>query len=763
MFPGTSRHPIGILALALVFAISATPALSQADTNPDSPNPVLISENGSTRALTSLVRRSGRETRGLARSMVFRAGSTATVFVTNLALADGEGANAFRVWAEDSKGRVYRFPVTDLRPVAGREWVYALTFMVRDEIGYHPEPTRGDILIDVSWRGMASNRVRLAYGAVGGSIKDDAGARPTPLPDSPPAPTAEAESLIGEYRWSRDATRFLQQSTFGPNTFNEERLRTLGLRGWLNEQFKKDYSDYLASYPSLALKSLDSGQVMTNPVTSPGGGCRVNNTDGTFFTDSGCIRDYYTQYQLQTWFYRQALYGDQQLRHRVAWALSQIWVTSGIENNQASWMIEYHQVLSKHAFGNWRDLMYDMTLNPAMGNYLDMIRSTRNSPNENYAREVLQLFNVGLFLLNQDGTVIRDSNGDPVDTYSQATVDNFTKVFTGWTLCENASICPNRTNGSPNYKDPMVVATQVNSGTQNHDLTAKTLMDYPGATTRDIAACTGCTGTNAINYARNSLNQALDNIYYHPNTAPFVSKLLIQSMVTSDPTPAYVERVTNVFVANRTNPTQMKEVIRAILLDPEARGSVKTDPRYGKLREPVLLTANLMRQFDVMGVNPVNQSDGNINTLNSGIGQNAFNPMSVFNYYPFDYMVPGTTLPGPQFGIYTTGTSIGRMNSINTMVFSQLNVNTSNNGNYAPFGTKLQFTEAQNISISDPTGNRLVDYLNAKMMHGSMSPEMRQSILTAVNAIGTTTANHLTRAQTAVYLIATSSQYQVQR
>jgi hypothetical protein len=126
-------------------------------------------------------------------------------------------------------------------------------------------------------------------------------------------------------------------------------------------------------------------------------------------------------------------------------------------------------------------------------------------------------------------------------------------------------------------------------------------------------------------------------------------------------------------------------------------------------------------------------------------------------------MVPGTTLPGPQFGIYTTGTSIGRMNSINTMVFSQIGTSTSQGTGFAPYGTKLQFTEEQNISISDPTGNRLVDHLNTKMMHGSMSPEMRQSILTAVTALGTTTANHLTRAQTAVYLIATSSQYQVQR
>jgi len=196
--------------------------------------------------------------------------------------------------------------------------------------------------------------------------------------------------------------------------------------------------------------------------------------------------------------------------------------------------------------------------------------------------------------------------------------------------------------------------------------------------------------TAITNYANTSLNQALDNIYYHPNTAPFVSRLLIQQLVTSDPSPAYVERVANVFTANKTNPTQMREVIKAILLDPEARGNKKTDPRYGKLREPVLLVTNLMRQFDAKSNDLLAESDGVVNSWTNGIGQDVFRPVTVFNYYPMDYMVPGTTLPGPEFGIFTTGTAIGRLNNINTMAFGSLSVAATR-----PNGTRLDYRGLQ--------------------------------------------------------------------
>ena len=729
----TNHFFIAILGIVL---IGYSHAMGQTEIVIDSPNPILISESNSTRALSNPPLRNTRGGRGTFTPRGYQPGQEVTVFVSNLSLLEGEGANSVRVYAEDSRGRIYRFPVVDFGPVPDMEHVTAVTFRLNDEIGYFPAPIPdGDMLINVTWRGNSSNKVRLAFGRSGGKISDEVGAVPTPLSKATPvAAQFEDVSVSASPRTANDITRFLQQATFGPADSTYEKVRRLGYAGWLNDQFKRSYANYLATYPNFALKPFDSA------VGCPTGG------------DANCFRDFYTMYHLQNWFFKQAVYGDDQLRHRIAWALHQIWVTSGIENNQVSWMTEYHKILSKNAFGNWRNLMYDMTLNPGMGNYLDMERSTRTSPNENYPREILQLFNVGLFLLNQDGTVKRDSLGNPIDTYSQEDVNNFTKVMTGWQRCE-ATGCPSRTVGSPNYKDPMVLSTG------NHDLTAKTLLDYPGAVGRNIAACSGCTGTAITNYANNSLNQALDNIYYHPNTAPFVSKLLIQQLVTSDPSPAYVERVANVFTQNKTNPTQMREVIKAILLDPEARGNKKTDPRYGKLREPVLIVTNLMRQFDAKSNDLTVQSDGVVAGWASIIGQDAFRPTTVFNYYPMDYMVPGTTLPGPEFGIFTTGTAIGRMNVVNTMAFSSLTAA----GN-RPNGTRLDFRGLQTIATDDPTSNKLMDHLNSKMMHGRMSPQMREQIRTAVNAVtATSAANFLTRAQTAVYLIATSSQWQIQR
>ena len=249
----------------------------------------------------------------------------------------------------------------------------------------------------------------------------------------------------------------------------------------------------------------------------------------------------------------------------------------------------------------------------------------------------------------------------------------------------------------------------------------------------------------------------MDNIFYHPNVAPFVSRYLIQQMVTSDPTPAYVGRVAAAFNNNGSNVRgDMKAVIRAILLDPEARGNIKTDPNYGKLREPVQLATNIFRQFDVQSATAGGKSDGYVNQIISPMGQNTFNAPTVFNYYSPDYVVPGTAVNGPEFGILTTGTAIARANFVNTLVFSRVSV-----GANAPTGTSIKLTDMQALAAADTTGNSLVDALNNKLMHGAMSPQMKNTILTAVQAVAS--SNSLLRAQTAIYLVATSSQYQVQR
>ena len=706
-----------ILSVSFVVFLLIFPTLAQ-DPDPDSPTPILLSESNSTRALATAASKFPRQNLSKVQSGVFSPNSKIVLYVTNLDLMPGEGANALRVTVEDERGRHYRFPVLDISPLQHHEGIYALSVLLSDELGFWENPQfDADVLVGVTWRGLASNRTRLSIGGSGGNIKDDPGAIPTPITGLTTKSTKNTpETNMVGYRYSGDRIRFLEQAAFGPTVELDQRIRRIGLRTWLAEQFQTPYPTN--PYPNLALMP--------------------SNVPST--CDATCRRDFYSLYPVQNWFFKEAFYGEAQLKHRVAWTLSQIWVISGFDTQQASWMVAYHQKLSENAFGNYRNLMYDMTLNPGMGNYLDMARSTRTNPNENFAREVLQLFSIGLFMLNQDGTLQRDGSGNPIPTYDQDTVNNFTKVFTGWSFCNTG--CPNSTLGAPNYKDPMIL------NQNNHDTTVKTLLNYPGAVNVNIPA-----GQNGLT----EMNQALDNIFNHPNVAPFVSRLLIQHLVTSDPTPAYVGRVAGIFNNNGSNVRgDLKAVVRAILTDPEARGNLKTDPNYGKLREPVQLATNVYRQLGVSAAAGTGQSDGYVNQIISPMGQSTFFSPTVFNYYSPDYIIPGTALNGPEFNILTTGTAIARANFVNTIVFSRVSVSAN-----APQGTALNLAEMQALATADTSSNQLLDALNTRMMHGAMPAAMRNTILTAVQAVPST--NPLLRAQTAIYLIATSSQYQVQR
>jgi uncharacterized protein (DUF1800 family) len=640
------------------------------------------------------------------------------------------------VFLQDEKNTQFRMRVVDLQRVS--KTVYALTTVLYDDLGYWGQPQpNGDVLVNVSWRGLTSNRVRLSLGTIGGGPSDDAGSKPTPEGIAPEAAETRPARYVG-YRWSGDRFRFLQQAAFGSTDALDARIRRIGLRTWLNEQFDAPYPTY--PYPNVPFKPVNGSTDCDGEQTI------VPDVPVT------CQRDTFTQYLPQNWLMQEAFYGDAQLRHRVANALSQIWVTSGVDIQQSSHMVEWHKILSRNAFGNWRTLMKEMTLSPTMGDYLDMIRSTKNNPNENYAREILQLFNIGLFKLNMDGTV-QTVNNIPVESYDQAIVNNFTKVLTGWGLCGNVAVCPSLVPGTLNFKDPLLL------NTANHDITAKTLFTYPGSTTTtNIAACTGCTGTTLTNYANNSLDQALDNIFNHPNVPPFVSRILIQQLVTGEPSGAYVQRVANVFANNGSNVRgDLKAVVKAILLDPEARGNVKTDPRYGKLREPILLTTNFLRSFKVQSADGLTVSDGVLAGQLGNMGQTPFRSPTVFNYFPPEYLVPGTTLNSPEFAILNTGTTVQRANFLNTMVYSRITGGSLN----IPNGTSINFADMQAFAAADASGNQLLDALNNKMMGGSMSAAMRSSILPAVVAIPST--NPASRTQAAIYLIATSSQYQVQR
>jgi uncharacterized protein (DUF1800 family) len=741
-------------AVFVLIVAGAVPVAALDDSDPNSPVPILLSQPGSTRALAVPQGDAASVILSRVVSRPFPPDARMVLFVTNVDLMPTEGANAFRVYGQDRRGHVYRFPVLSLERLRRGGPVYAVTIQLTDEIGYwSPPPADGDLLVQITWRGQGSNRVRVGLGQTEGGIVDDPGARPTPFGEKIAKRTSPtgAPDYVG-YRWSGDRMRLLEQATFGPTAALDERVRRIGPRAWLNEQFNADYPSLNNSYPNQPLRASSGSDPFCDNDNS---GLNGNPIDEPVT----CYRDTYSMYQPQTWFFREAFYGEPQLRHRVSWALQQIWVTSGLDIQQGRHMVEYHKVISNNAFGNYRNLMKQMTLHPTMGTYLSMALSTKNNPNENYAREVMQLFTIGLFMLNQDGTLQLDTLGNPIPTYDQNGVNNLTKVFTGWRLCNLEASCPNIVLGAENYIDPMRLSNN------SHDLTAKTLLSYPGVNNQNIPACTGCTGAAIATYANASMDQALDNIFYHPNVAPFVSKILIQQMVTSDPSPAYVGRVAAVFNNNGLGVRgDLKSVVRAILLDPEARGDVKTDPMFGKLREPVLYMTNVLRALKVRSANGQALSDGYMTGRSeiNGMAQVPFVPPTVFNYYPPGYVVPGTAMLGPEFAILTTGTSIVRANFGNRFVFN--NTPIAGGTVNAPNGTSVDMSDLQALATADTTGNQLLDELNARMLHGTMSDAMRSTILTAVTAVpATTSENFLLRARQAVYLVATSSQFQVQR
>ncbi len=701
-------NKFAFLIFAAILFIVPTHVFGEDDPDPNSPAPVLT-------GLETL----GKPSRG---AIVSPDRPYARLRLADLGDADGNDPRAFGVFLYQKSGRTFQLPVEkfDRSEKSG----IALTVRIADATGNYSEPVfDGESLIYVTWRGLMSNVVKINLGRTGGTIGIPSGLRPAN--SATPAP-----EVVG-YRWSGDRIRFLEQAAFGPTAQLDNRLRRIGLRTWLAEQFD-------APYPTIPYP--DIPMMPTTPPTS----CSAT-------TFPACFRERYTMQPLQQWFFKEAYYGDAQLRHRVAWALSQILVTSGVTIQQSGHMIAYQKLLARDAFSNYRDILYDVTLNPAMGDYLDMVRSTKNNPNENYGREILQLFSIGLFRLNPDGTIQRDGSNNPIATYDQETVNNFAKVFTGWTFCNTAG-CPSAIPGIQNFKDPMLL------NPANHDTGPKSLLDYPGAV-NEIAACADCATPEATStYAYASLNAAIDNIFNHPNVGPYIGRLMIQHLVTSDPSPAYVERVANVFNNNGQNVRgDMKAVIKAILLDPEARGDVKTAPRYGKLREPVQLMTNLGRNFPARSWNGESITDGGLSDPMKKLGQNPFNSPTVFNYYPPDFIVPGTSLNAPEFALLNTSLATNRTNFISVLVFDGFAPNATDSLR----GISIDLSEATEAAAADPTGNRLVDLLDYRLLHGTISAEHRDSLLNAILAVPE--SNPALRAKQAVYLVAASSQFQIQR
>ncbi|HEX7316611.1 MAG TPA: DUF1800 domain-containing protein [Pyrinomonadaceae bacterium] len=715
------------------------------------------------------------------------------LFAMNLPLLPGEcGASAssncamaLTADAQDGTGRLYPLKVesvtkpkyVQLLPVPEdpsrqvptevvQDWLYAVTLRLDEGM----TDTLGDVLVRVNLHGLSSNRVRVAIGQTGAGIANDPATEfISPAPATPPAPTpTPTPKAYGPNEANTaDVTRLLEQATWGPTNAEVARVRSMGLRAFIDEQ--------LGAQPLNSAKGSNYADLEFVPDDSlQEAGCPSTKPSEPGYNQATCIRDKYSLYPVLVQFYKNALSvsdtadpmgtarRDNQLRQRVAFALHQIFVVSGNDIDRGYFLTPYLQSLDRGAFGNFRTLLQEITLNPAMGEYLNMNQSTAGNPNENYAREVLQLFSIGVTQLNPDGTPVLDAQGQPVASYGQTDVNEFTRVFTGWRFATALQV-GTPPAGATNFRDPMV-----QRGGTTHDTGAKTLFGT------HLAGCPGANNnTNPTNAqcALTELNQALDVIFNHPNVGPFIGRQLIQHLVTSNPSPAYVARVAAVFnndcqgfypeatcsgAGARGN---MKAVVRAVLLDPEARGDVKTASDYGRLREPAQYLNNVLRAFNATSDGVVATSYSTRGDLLAQLDQSLYRPPTVFSYYSPDYEVPGTKTVGPAFQILYTTTTLRRANIVNTLIYSGIPSGTNN-----PAGTQLNFSALAALADSDRTGGQLVDSLNTLLLHGTMTPTMRSAILTNVTAFPTSEPDFaIKRARSAAYLILTSPHYDVQR
>lgn len=430
------------------------------------------------------------------------------------------------------------------------------------------------------------------------------------------------------------AHRLARQTSFGPTESLVNEISRVGPKRWIADQMVLSSSVRRSSYTS-------------------GGGSDVHRTSDRpiyCMTDvDNCWRQNFGSYVLLSDFYANALNKPDQLRQRVAFALQQLLVVSGKEVTGTYGLRNYHNMLLAQAFGNYKDLLRKVILSPVMGDYLNHANNDKAAPNENFARELMQLFSIGLCELNPDGS-LRGGQCEP--TYDNTTVRHVAYALTGWTYPPGGSSywgCPKGLN-CRYYEGDMVPAEGF------HDLGEHPLLS--GVVVR------------ANSSAASALEKVLESLMLHPNVAPMVSRHLIQHLVTSNPSPAYVARVAAVFVRGsfegfgRGRRGDLAATVAAILLDAEA---ARVDPQRhdGVLREPALLYTSLVRALKAQATNAsIFAWHGEM------LGQRLFEPPSVFNYYPADYAVPGSALGlvGPAFGIHNAATAIDRIWFVNCLV-----------------------------------------------------------------------------------------------
>ena len=504
------------------------------------------------------------------------------------------------------------------------------------------------------------------------------------------------------------AARFLTQATLAPTDTEIARVRALGYEAWLDEEFAKPPS--AGNWDWLVSKGIH---------LDPDAASIAIGVDS------------------QVW--QRLLTATDSLRQRVALALSEIFVVGfdGITGPYKQFKLAgFWDLLAANAFGSYRTLLEQVTLNPAMGNYLNTAGNQKEDaasgrqPDENYAREVMQLFTIGLYELNTDGSLRLGATGQPIETYTQDTVTNLARVFTGW---KNDAARGGDT-GPEFLRRPMVL------NSRQHSTLAATFLGVTVPASTD--------GTAALATAMNTLAN-------HANVGPFIGRQLIQRLVTSNPSAAYVGRVAAAFDNNGQGVRgDLKAVLRAVLLDTEARSDAKlTDPAFGKLREPMLRFIQWARVFNATSVSG-NWEAGNTSDPAKSLGQSPQRSASVFNYFRPGYVPPNTPIAGgglvaPEFQITNESSVAGYLNSMQTLI-------ESGHKDIRPdFSAELALA-------ADAAA--LVDRLNRLLCAGQLSEATRSLITTAVAGMaGSSSSDKTKRVQAAVMLVMASPDYLVQR
>lgn len=501
-----------------------------------------------------------------------------------------------------------------------------------------------------------------------------------------------SQAVYGESISDREAARFLDQATWGPTPASIAAVESMGINSWLAAQFALNTSDL----PDQAI--LNSAGTSNNNLAP-----------------------------VQAAFFQNTVGGQDQLRQRVAFVLSQIWVVSATTGlPQAYAYPPYWRIFRDNAFGNYRDLIKAVTLSPAMGAYLNMANNNKansskgTAANENYARELMQLFTLGLTQLNMDGSPVLDSNQNPVPTYNQSVVTNMAKVLTGWTY-------PTEPNATAKTNNPAYYYGQMFAVESEHDMTEKNIFNN--------------LTIPANQTAEEDLDMLLDDLMAQPTMAPFVSQQLIQHLVTSNPSPGYIQRVAQVFENDGAGVTgNLQAVITAILTDQEARAGDGTPSaiasNFGHLREPILFMSDVLR-----GLNSTVSSPNSITTSTTNMGQELFYAPSVFSYFSPQYRTESGLL-GPEFQIYSTQTASERADTVNTLLYGK------------PTGVTVDLSAY--VALAGDT-TKLLDYIGYVFLRSSMSSQLQSAATAAVDAASTAQA----KAQAALYVVLTSSEYQV--